>query len=289
MDSKHMQWHPMRSLRPANSRRLCQRFQRPLKKLSKKVVAGTHDHRGEVKAAAMDIGGDKPTNPGTNFEGKFLLLNVTGINLKRGLGPVPGSESDLVKASSGQCSWFYNWSPNPPSSDHWGSQDIESFADIIHKIDAKTILERLNKTVVRGLQRARYAGAIEHPSFRGSAAVEAAHPTLKYAGIRLGSPAVSNRPNGLQWLNSFMKACTGCTIDFIAVHWRVRRNSRTTVFGLRSSLIALQTPKRALGGLQSNLLDGNGNLNALGSSHIVGSSLRARRAHARRRRLSIGT
>lgn len=44
-----------------------------------------------------------------------------------------------------------------------------------------------------------------------------------YAGtLRLGSPAVTNGVGndiGLGWLQEFMDACTGCQIDFIAVHW----------------------------------------------------------------------
>ncbi|KAJ7031608.1 glycosyl hydrolase catalytic core-domain-containing protein [Mycena alexandri] len=44
---------------------------------------------------------------------------------------------------------------------------------------------------------------------------------------------------------------------------------------------------RSLDGLQSNLLDGNGNLNVLGVSYIAES--KALRSHARRRRRTIGT
>ncbi|KAJ8110474.1 hypothetical protein OPT61_g6693 [Boeremia exigua] len=37
--------------------------------------------------------------------------------------------------------------------------------------------------------------------------------------IYLGSPAVTNGPQGLAYLSSFLTACTGCTIHFIALHW----------------------------------------------------------------------
>jgi Glycosyl hydrolase catalytic core len=39
--------------------------------------------------------------------------------------------------------------------------------------------------------------------------------------VRLGSPAVTNEPPpmGLAWLSSFISACEGCQIDFVAVHW----------------------------------------------------------------------
>lgn len=35
----------------------------------------------------------------------------------------------------------------------------------------------------------------------------------------LGSPAVTNGPNGLSYLSSFINACTGCNIDFVNIHW----------------------------------------------------------------------
>jgi hypothetical protein len=35
----------------------------------------------------------------------------------------------------------------------------------------------------------------------------------------LGSPAVTNGPDGLQYLSDFLAGCTGCNIDFINIHW----------------------------------------------------------------------
>lgn len=43
-----------------------------------------------------------------------------------------------------------------------------------------------------------------------------------YAGhAKLGSPAVCNGGGltGLNWLTSFFDACSGCTVDFVAIHW----------------------------------------------------------------------
>ncbi|RAO70944.1 uncharacterized protein BHQ10_006956 [Talaromyces amestolkiae] len=33
----------------------------------------------------------------------------------------------------------------------------------------------------------------------------------------LGAPAVSN--DGYEWLSEFLQACSGCTIDFVPIHW----------------------------------------------------------------------
>lgn len=39
--------------------------------------------------------------------------------------------------------------------------------------------------------------------------------------VKLGAPAVTNgaSPMGLTWLENFLEACTGCTIDFVPIHW----------------------------------------------------------------------
>ena len=46
--------------------------------------------------------------------------------------------------------------------------------------------------------------------------------------VKCGSPSVSNgagihpatgRAMGLGWLNEFLALCTGCTVDFVPVHW----------------------------------------------------------------------
>jgi hypothetical protein len=43
---------------------------------------------------------------------------------------------------------------------------------------------------------------------------------LKKLGVKLGAPAVTGAPNGLNWLQNFFAACDGgCTPDFIPVHW----------------------------------------------------------------------
>jgi hypothetical protein len=45
---------------------------------------------------------------------------------------------------------------------------------------------------------------------------------MPFAGkAQLGSPAVTNGGGsmGLTWLENFLSACTGCQIDFVAIHW----------------------------------------------------------------------
>lgn len=42
---------------------------------------------------------------------------------------------------------------------------------------------------------------------------------LKAYGVRLGGPAVTAAGSGRPWLKEFFAACTGCTIDFLPIHW----------------------------------------------------------------------
>lgn len=43
---------------------------------------------------------------------------------------------------------------------------------------------------------------------------------LKRKGYRLGSPAVTNGPDGKKWLGDWWAACAGgCDPDFMTVHW----------------------------------------------------------------------
>ncbi|KAJ7624968.1 hypothetical protein DFH06DRAFT_1339755 [Mycena polygramma] len=256
----------------------------------------------------------------------FLLpTTVAGRNPKRGLPLVQGSEADLAKANGGQCSWYYNWSPTPPASSpaglafvpmQWGRDNVEQFADIVRRSGAKTIL---------GFNEPDMAPQSNIPAAEAAQLWQQHIQPLKSSGVRLGSPAVSSEPNGLPWLTAFMKACSGCTIDFIVVHWygegadnfsrylasvhtqfpqhpvwvtefadSSANNGDITAFMVaalkylddqawieRYSWFAFA---RTLGGLQSNLLDGGGNLNALGTSYIAAAGSRARRGHARRRR-----
>ncbi|GJE89229.1 glycoside hydrolase family protein [Phanerochaete sordida] len=42
---------------------------------------------------------------------------------------------------------------------------------------------------------------------------------LAQQGIVLGSPAPSSAPAGLTWLQQWFALCSGCTVDFVAMHW----------------------------------------------------------------------
>lgn len=41
---------------------------------------------------------------------------------------------------------------------------------------------------------------------------------LAEQGVKLGAPACTGAETGRQWTQTFLSACTNCTIDFIPVH-----------------------------------------------------------------------
>ncbi|KAJ6610462.1 hypothetical protein B0H10DRAFT_2166048 [Mycena sp. CBHHK59/15] len=114
-------------------------------------------------------------------------------NPKRGLPLVQGSAPDLPKATGGQCSWFYNWSPSAPTN-----ASLVFFAAAVTQAGASTILA-FNEPDLPAPQA-------NIPAVEAAQLWQQHIQPLKASGVRLGSPA-------------FTEACTGCTIDFVVVHW----------------------------------------------------------------------
>jgi len=258
----------------------------------------------------------------------LLAMSVAGSSPKRGVALAQGGEPDLGKAGGGQCSWLYNWSPAPPASVpsgltftpmQWGRDNAQGFADAVRKAGAKMILG-FNEPDMPPPQS-------NIPAAEAATLWKNSIQPLKSSGVRLGSPAISSGPSGLPWLTSFMQACSGCTFDFLAVHWYGEGADNFSKYlesvhtqfpqhpiwvtefastGDAADAMTFMTAalkyldgqswiegyswfayNRTLSGLQSNLLDGSGNLNTLGKSYIGGSN--ARRGHARGMRRSIDT
>jgi hypothetical protein len=152
-----------------------------------------------------------------------------GLGCKRGIASNQAPSSAFVPtASSPGISWWYNWSNQPPS----GGAGIE-FAPMIWGGGA------LNGPIPAG---SRYVLGFNEPNFKSQANLtpqQAAadwprvESLAKAAGIPLVSPAVnycgnSSNSSGCSdptvtdpytYLKDFFTACSGCEVDYIAVHW----------------------------------------------------------------------
>jgi len=189
----------------------------------------------------------------------------------------------------------------------WGEANIDTFAATVLAQNAKRVL------------------TFNEPDLPNQSNLDAAYAAklwlqyiqpLSMAGVLLGAPAVSSAATGRPWLSSFLAACTGCTIDFVPLHWygtgvgnfydyiwsmhgefpypiwvteyadnsasdsdvasfldqsMQYLDSDTMDWVERYAWFAFfRSGDQNDGSLQSNLLDLNGNLNAMGTAYIVG-------------------
>ncbi|KAJ8462903.1 hypothetical protein ONZ45_g17771 [Pleurotus djamor] len=144
-------------------------------------------------------------------------------NTKRGLAFAAfPSPNDILHAnqSASVISWHYDWSSSPTSSAvanshieyvpmQWGTNNL---AGLVKARGAKTVL---------GFNEPDFSSQ-SNLSPGAAAALWKQHiqPLKSSLGVmKLVSPAISSAGTGIPWLQNFIAACSGCTIDAIAVHW----------------------------------------------------------------------
>jgi len=150
----------------------------------------------------------------------FAIDTASAKNPKRGIAFAESNGNDIGKTANSQISWVYAWEASPPSylktsglefiPMQWGSAGADQFQSIVKGLGAKTIL---------GFNEPDLAGQSNlSPGDAANIWKQFIQP-LHSQGVRLGAPAVSAAPGGMDWLASFISACNGCTIDFVPLHW----------------------------------------------------------------------
>ncbi|KAK7448756.1 hypothetical protein VKT23_013488 [Stygiomarasmius scandens] len=132
--------------------------------------------------------------------------------------------SDVTKLSNTQVSWLHNWSPIPPTGlpadvEHvpmqWGAGAAETF---------QSFVLNANATHALGFNEPDLGSQSNlSPTEAASIWKQFIEPLASH-GVRLGSPGVTNGPPpsmGTGWLSDLIEACSGCTVDFVTIHWRV--------------------------------------------------------------------
>ncbi|QRV90235.1 glycoside hydrolase family 128 protein [Ceratobasidium sp. AG-Ba] len=145
---------------------------------------------------------------------------------KAGLGWGGGGEISQFE-NSDKVSWYYTWSPTswvrpPPALEFvpmlWGGKDVEDFSQAV----TSASIASNGWTHILGMNEP------QEPSQANMSTQDAANMWKTYLeplkaanpNIRLGSPAPSSRPDGIQWIWDFLGNCNGgCTLDFIALHY----------------------------------------------------------------------
>ncbi|PPQ77341.1 hypothetical protein CVT25_010923 [Psilocybe cyanescens] len=145
---------------------------------------------------------------------------ATNSGAKVGIAWPMGDDPSLKNFKTNKVSYLYTWGPYKPSQSDalgydfmamfWGPKDISAWTSLVKP------------------GYARYALGFNEPDHAGQAALDPGYGAslwkqyiepLKNSGYTLISPAVTSGSSGIPWLQSFIGACGGCTINAVAVHW----------------------------------------------------------------------
>lgn len=161
----------------------------------------------------------KPAPPSSSAPPAHDVVNKAG---KRGLAFNDVSKLSAFSSSS-KVSWAYNWgssTPNLPNNYEyvpmlWGLGEHSAGWN-----------RAADKAIASG---STHLLAFNEPDLAAQSslsiplAVDGYRSLMQpYAGkAKLGSPAVTNggAPMGLTYLQNFISSCSGCTIDFVNIHW----------------------------------------------------------------------
>jgi hypothetical protein len=147
---------------------------------------------------------------------------------KRGIAYTNVADCSAL-ASSGKMSWAYNWGVTDS-----GLPSGLEFVPALSKNDPAFIgpyVKAANEGIASG--SVKYIKSFNEPDNAGQAnmfdavAAAAAHSAVMKqitGSVKIGTPSVSNGLNsaktmGLDWMKTFLGACSGCQLDFIDIHW----------------------------------------------------------------------
>jgi hypothetical protein len=160
---------------------------------------------------------------------------------KRGLCYVSSadnpSDNSIWKTKS-DLTWYYNYSPFPTASFSnsslsfvpmlWGATNSTPSGDS----DATPSFYYQILALLDSGEKVEYVLGFNEPDGNKDTGGSDISPTLAVAvwkaeiqplkeeGIKLGLPATTGSPGGLDWLGSFLEECDGdCEFDFVPVHW----------------------------------------------------------------------
>ncbi|KAF8639652.1 hypothetical protein AX17_000917 [Amanita inopinata Kibby_2008] len=115
---------------------------------------------------------------------------------------------------------LYTWSPWIPELARqlgyegipmlWGEKQVEDFKNLVKPGYAKYVM---------GFNEPNEASQSAMDPGRAATLWKAVIDPLKTQGYTLISPACTNGLSGKQWIEDFIKACNGCQIDAIALHY----------------------------------------------------------------------
>lgn len=151
---------------------------------------------------------------------------------KRGLVNIASSgtaaqDDAVLLGGNSDLTWYYNYGSEPTSylansglnfvPQCWGPPGTTFLSNVTAQIS-----NGANITAVLGFNEpdgCDNGGACISPYVAATYWIDQIEP-LKEHGIKLGSPAPTGSPRGLEWMAQWFAACNGgCNPDFLALHW----------------------------------------------------------------------
>ncbi|KAI0719820.1 hypothetical protein C8T65DRAFT_34877 [Cerioporus squamosus] len=121
--------------------------------------------------------------------------------------------------TTSKVSWYYTYGISSVSTRAefvpmlWGAQQASQWDS-----DIEAIIQALDVKNALGFNEPNEPGQSNLSPATAAALWKQHMEPLKAHGILLGSPAPSSSSNGPSWLQQFLQACSGCNVDFIAMH-----------------------------------------------------------------------
>ena len=165
----------------------------------------------------------------------FVCCQAPSASPKRGLVYVPNSkypqDDQLWDSSTSDLTWYYNYGHQPsPAYVNSKLQFVPQLWGAPANSGDTAFLDSIQSQVKAGMNFSHVL-AFNEPDMQSSVGGSNIDPTtaaqiwtrevepLSKMGIRLGSPACSSAPSGITWMQSFLQACSNCTVDFMVVHF----------------------------------------------------------------------
>jgi hypothetical protein len=92
----------------------------------------------------------------------------------------------------------------------WGDNQISDFDKLVKGNYAKCVM---------GFNEPNQQGQSDMDAGHGAALWQQHIDHLHDQGYRTISPATTSAPSGIQWMRDFFKACQGCRVDVVALHY----------------------------------------------------------------------
>ncbi|KAI5369761.1 Putative glycoside hydrolase superfamily [Septoria linicola] len=148
-------------------------------------------------------------------------MSQSEMSSKRGLcWPVENKDALTVFTRPGsQVSWIYNWSPQPTQESilefipmQWNNVNLDELRDHVQRVQAKAVLGFNEPELADQSNMSAELAANEW--------LRCIEP-LRKAGVRAGSPGISNAGHAVGYLQDFLQRIRagGSDVDFYCLHW----------------------------------------------------------------------